>query len=35
MCITDALEQYEYECWCEYNHEYINENGEWVSEGEE
>ena len=34
MTIGEALNQYEYECWCDYNHEHINENGEWVDDEE-
>lgn len=34
MSIESALAQYEYECWCNYNHEYIDENGNWISDEE-
>ena len=32
MSITDALEQYEMERWSDYNHEYRDEDGEWIEE---
>ena len=32
MGIESALAQWEYKCWCDYNHEHINENGEWVND---
>lgn len=34
MSIESALEQYEYECWCRYNHEHKDENGKWISDEE-
>ena len=35
MSIESALNEHEYECWCDYNHERKDENGNWVSEEEE
>lgn len=32
--MESMLAQYEYECWCEYNHERVDEDGEWHSEEE-
>lgn len=33
--LESLLAQYEYECLCSYNHEYIGEDGEWHDEDEE
>lgn len=35
MSIESALAHYEYECWCAYNHEHIDEHGEWVDDCED
>lgn len=32
MGIESALAEWEYRCWCEHNHEHIDENGEWVND---
>lgn len=32
MDIESELRKMEYERWCAYNHEHINEYGEWVSD---
>ena len=32
MTLESALNEYEYECWCSYNHEHIDENGNWVND---
>ena len=29
------MTELEYECWCSYNHEHINEFGEWVDDEDE
>lgn len=34
MSIESALAKYEYDCWCSYNHERIDENGNWISDEE-
>ena len=34
MSIESALNAYEYDCWCSYNHEHVDENGNWVSDDE-
>ena len=32
MTLESALNEYEYECWCNYNHEHIDEYGNWVND---
>lgn len=32
MNLESALNEYEYKCWCDYNHEHINEYGNWVND---
>lgn len=32
MNIESALNQYEYECWCDYYHEHVDEQGNWISD---
>ena len=34
MSIEEALAQWEYECWCDYNNEYKDEYGNWISDDE-
>ena len=37
MCINidAALDQYEYECWCGYNHEHKDQHGNWAEDEQE
>lgn len=32
MTLESALNEYEYECWCDYNHEHIDECGNWIND---
>lgn len=34
MTLESALNEYEYECWCDYNHECKDENGNWIPDEE-
>ena len=32
MTLESALNEYEYECWCDYNYEHKDEYGNWVND---
>lgn len=33
--LESLLAEYEHECWCEYNDEYVGEDGKWHDKEEE
>lgn len=34
MNLESALKELEHECWCDYNHEHVDEYGNWISDNE-